>query len=130
MDCLDARSMSAITGGASTMILELIALILATCLVGSIVKLRQVSKDLATARDRYETALWEAKSRTMFADEAFETVEEWKKRYEAERASKEQLMKETEAWRKKYQAQIHSVSDTYRAETGKEEESWGDREPY
>ena len=112
------------------MILELIALVLAACLVGVIVKLRQISKELATAQNRYETALWEAKSRTMFADEALDTVEEWKKRYEAERASKEALMKETEAWRKKYQAQVHSASDTYRAETGKEEESWGDREPY
>jgi predicted nucleic acid-binding Zn-ribbon protein len=129
MDCLDARSKSSITGGAS-MILELIALILAACLLGAIVKLRQVSNDLATARDRYEKALWEAKSRAMFADEAFEAVEEWKKRYEAERASKEDLMKETEEWRKKFRAQVHSVSDTYRAETGKEEESWGDREPY
>jgi predicted Holliday junction resolvase-like endonuclease len=130
MDCLDARSKSSITGGAATMILELIALVLAACLVGSIVKLRQVSKDLATARDRYEKALWEAKSRTMFADEAFEAVEDWKKRYESERTSKEQLMKETEACRKSYREQVHSVSDTYRAETGKEEESWGDREPY
>ena len=112
------------------MILELIALILAACLVGSIVKLRQVSKDLETAQDRYESALWEAKSRTMFADEALEAVEEWKKRYEAERVSKEELAKQTEEWRKKYRAQVHSVSDTYRAETGKQEESWGDREPY
>lgn len=112
------------------MILELIALALAAGLLGAIVKLCQLSKELATAQDRYETALWEAKSRTMFADEAFEAVEEWKKRYEAERAAKEQLMKETEERRKKYWAQVHGVSDTYSAETGKEEESWGDREPY
>ncbi|MGC9445124.1 MAG: hypothetical protein ACP5E9_09405 [Candidatus Methanospirareceae archaeon] len=112
------------------MILEFIALVLAACLVGTIVKLRQISKELAAARDRYEAALWEAKSRTMFADEAFEAVEAWKKRYEAECAAKEEFMKETEAWRKKYQDQLHSVSDTYRAETGKEDESWGDREPY
>lgn len=112
------------------MIPELMALVLAACLVGSLVKLRQVSRDLATTRDRYEKALWEAKSRTMFADEAFETVEAWKKRYEAERTAKEELMKETEVWRKKYREQVHSASDSYRAETGKAEESWGDREPY
>ncbi|HDS45600.1 MAG TPA: hypothetical protein ENN68_05850 [Methanomicrobia archaeon] len=112
------------------MILELIALMLAASLVGAIVKLRRISKELATAQDRYETALWESKSRTMFADEALEAVEEWKKRYAAECASKEELMKQIEALRKSYREQIHSVSDTYRAETGKQEESWGDREPY
>ncbi len=112
------------------MILELVAGILAACLVVALVKLRQVSRELATAQDRYETALWEAKSRTMFADEAFDAVEEWKKRYEAEHAAKEKLLKETDAQRKNYWNQVHSGSDTYRAETGKEEESWGDREPY
>jgi 7,8-dihydro-6-hydroxymethylpterin-pyrophosphokinase len=112
------------------MIAWLIALGLLLCLLVALVKLAQVSKRLKTVSDNYETALWEARNQSRFSNEALNEVEDWKQRYVAERAAKEEQEKEAETWRKRYMARIHEDSDSYKTQIGKDEESWGDREPY
>ena len=112
------------------MIAWLIAGILFLCLLGVLVKLARVSKELKIMNDRCETALWEATNQSRFSNEALNDVEEWKKRYVVERAAREEHEKEAETWRKRYMERIHEDSDSYKTQIGKDEESWGDREPY
>jgi hypothetical protein len=112
------------------MIAWLIAGGLFLCLLIALAKVRQLSKELKTVNDNYETAQWEATNQSRFSNEALNDVEEWKKRYVAERAAKEEQEKEAETWRKRYMERIHEDSDSYKTQIGKEEESWGDHEPY
>ncbi|MBN1762156.1 MAG: hypothetical protein JW878_03615 [Methanomicrobia archaeon] len=112
------------------MIAWLIALGLLLCLLIALVKLAQVSKRLKTVSDNYETAQWEARNQGRFSNEALNEVEEWKQRYVAERAAREEHEQEAETWRKRYMERIHEDSDSYKTQIGKDEESWGDREPY
>ena len=112
------------------MLAWIIALILLTCLLIALAKLRQVSKELAALNSRYEAALWEAKSRSVFSEEAFGEVEKWKKRYVAEKAAREEQEKEAEKRRKHYWGRAHEDSDSYKTQIGKDDESWGDKEPY
>ena len=110
------------------MIAWIIALILLVCLIAV---LFLHFKELNALKSRYEAALQEVKKRNgRYDEEARGELEEWRKRYEAERAAKEEKVKEAEMWRKRYWEQIHEASDTYTTRTRKEEESWGDREPY
>jgi predicted Holliday junction resolvase-like endonuclease len=112
------------------MIAWLIAGGLFLCLLIALVKVRQLSKELKTVNDNYETAQWEARNQGRFSEEALNEVEEWKERYVAERAAKEAQEKEAETLRKRYMERIHEDSDSYKTQIGKDEESWGDREPY
>ena len=109
------------------MIAWIIALILFICLLATLFR---HFKALKACEDRYEAALYEAKARSNFSEEAFKEVEKWKKRYLAELAAKKEQIKEAEEWKKRYWAQIHEDSDSYKTQTRKEEESWGDNEPY
>jgi Tfp pilus assembly protein PilX len=112
------------------MITWIIALVLFLCLLVVLAKLRLVSKKLKNAYERYDAALHEAKTRSSFAEEAWTEVEKWKKRYVAEKTAKEEQMKEAEKWKKRYWQEVHEDSDSYKTQTRKEEESWGDKEPY
>jgi predicted Holliday junction resolvase-like endonuclease len=116
-----------LTNGCRTMIAGVIAFILLVCLIVTLV---YHVKAVNQVRNQYETELYEAKTRSKFVDEAWAEVEEWKKRYVAERALKEEKEREAEELRKRYWEQRHDDSDSYRTQTRKEEESWGDREPY
>ena len=108
----------------------LIALLLFVCLLIVLVKVRQLSNELKIVNDNYETALWEARNQSRFSEEALNEVEEWKKRYVAERAAKDEQAKEAENWKKRYWEKAHEESDSYKTKIGKDEESWGDKEPY
>ena len=112
------------------MIAWLIAGGLFLCLLVVLVKVHQLSKELKIANDRCETAQWEARNQSRFSNEALNEVEEWKQRYVAERAANEEREKEAETLRKRYMERIHEDSDSYKTQIGKDEESWGDREPY
>lgn len=112
------------------MIAWIIALILFTCLLMALAKLARFSKELKALNDRYEAVLHEAKTRSSFAEEAWKEVEKWKKRYLAEKTAKEEQEKEVEKLRKRYWEEVHEDSDSYKTQTRKEEESWGDKEPY
>ena len=112
------------------MIAWLIALGLFLCLLIVLAKLARCSKELKALSDRYEAVLHEAKTRRSFAEEAWNEVEKWKKRYLAEKAAKEEQAKEAEKLRKRYWEEVHDDSDSYKTQIGKEEESWGDNEPY
>jgi len=112
------------------MIAWIIALILFTCLLIVLAKLARFSKELKALNDRYEAVLHEAKTRSRFSEEAWKEVEKWKKRYLAEKAAKEEQAKEAEKLRKRYWEEVHEDSDSYKTQTRKEEESWGDNEPY
>jgi hypothetical protein len=57
-------------------------------------------------------------------------VEKWKRRYVAEKAAKEEQVKEAEKLKKRYWQEVHEDSDSYTTQTRKEEESGGDKEPY
>jgi len=112
------------------MIAWIIALILFTCLLIALAKLAHCSKELKALNDRYEVVLHEAKTRRSFSEEAWNEVEKWKKRYLAEKAAKEEKVKEAETLRKRYWVEVHEDSDSYKTQIGKEDESWGDKEPY
>lgn len=112
------------------MIAWIIALVLFTCLLIVLAKLARSSKELKALNDRYEAVLHEANTRSKFSEEAFKEVEKWKKRYVSEKAAKEEQTKEAEKWRKRYWGEIHEDSDSYKTQTRKDEESWGDKEPY
>ena len=112
------------------MIAWIIVCILFLCLLVVLARLRLVAKELATLQDRYETAEWEAKNQSVFSEQALEEVEKWKKRYVAEKTAKEEHEKETEEWKKRYWEKSHEDSDSYKTQVGKDEESWGDIEPY
>ena len=112
------------------MIAQIIALFFFLCVLLLLIKVRLLAKELIELNRRYETALWEAKNRSVFSEEAFGEVEKWKKRYASEKAAKEELGKEAKKWQKRYWEQAHEASDSYHTQTGKDEESWGDREPY
>jgi predicted Holliday junction resolvase-like endonuclease len=116
--------------GAQKVIAWIIALILFTCLLIVLIKLARYSKELKALSDRYEAVLHEAKTRRSFAEEAWNEVEKWKKRYLAEKTVKEEKVKEAEKLRKRYWQEVHEDSDSYKTQTRKEEESWGDKEPY
>ena len=105
----------------------IIALVLFACLLATLLLYLRARK---AWEDRYEAALHEAKARSNFSDEAFKEVERWKKRYLTEKAAKEEKIKEAEEWRKRYWEHIHEASDSYKTQIGKDEESWGDNEPY
>jgi len=109
------------------MIAWIIALILFGCLIAVLVL---HFKQLSALKSRYEAVLHEVKSNRCLSEDAVKEIEKWKKRYEAERAVKEEQLKEAEKWRKRYWEKVHEDSDAYRTQIGKEEESWGDREPY
>ncbi|RZN37006.1 MAG: hypothetical protein EFT35_07355 [Methanophagales archaeon ANME-1-THS] len=109
------------------MIPWIIVFILLSCLI---VVLVLHFKQLRVLKSRYEAVLQELKSRRSPSDEALAELEKWKTRYEAEKAAKEELIKEAERWKKRYWEQVHEGSDSYRTRVGKEDESWGDREPY
>jgi biopolymer transport protein ExbB/TolQ len=109
------------------MIAWIIALILFVCLISVLVL---QFKQLSAVRRRYEAVLQEVKSRGNLSDEALKEIERWKKRYEAEKAVKEEQVREAEKWKKRYWQKVHEDSDSYKTQIGKEEESWGDREPY
>ena len=109
------------------MIAWIIASILFVCLLATLLLHLKAIKVL---NNRYEAVLHEAKTRSSFAEEAWTEVEKWKKRYVAERAAKEEQMKEAEKLRKRYWQEVHEDSDSYTTQTRKEEESWGDNEPY
>ena len=109
------------------MIAWIIAFILFGCLIAVLVlHFRQ----LGALKSHYEEELEEVKSSRGLSEEAVKEIETWKKRYEVERALKEEQLREAEKWRKRYWEQVHEDSDSYRTRIGKEEESWGDREPY
>lgn len=112
------------------MIAWIIALILFTCLLMTLAKLARFSKELNALSDRYEAVLHEAKTRSRFSEEAWNEVEKWKKRYLAEKTAKEEKEKEAEKLRKRYWEEVREDSDSYKTQIGKEEESWGDKEPY
>ena len=112
------------------MIAWIIALILFTCLLIALAKLARFSKELKALNDRYEAVLHEAKTRSSFAEEAWNEVEKWKKRYLAEKTAKEEKVKEVEKLRKRYWEEVHEDSDSYKTQIGKEDESWGGKEPY
>ena len=112
------------------MIAWILAFILFLCLVAVLAKLRLTTKELAAVHDRYETAQWEAKNQSVFSEQALEEVEKWKKCYVAEKAAKEAHEKEMEQWKKRYWEKAHDDSDSYKTQVGKDEESWGDIEPY
>lgn len=112
------------------MIAWIIALILFTCLLMVLAKLARCSKERKALNDRYDAALHEAKTRSSFAEEAWKEVEKWKKRYLAEKAAKEEQTKEAEKLRKHHWQEVHEDSDSYKTQTRKEEESWGDKEHY
>jgi hypothetical protein len=57
-------------------------------------------------------------------------VEKWKRRYVAEKAAKEEQVKEAEKLKKRYWQEVHEDSDSYTTQKRKGEESWGDKEPY
>jgi hypothetical protein len=109
------------------MIAWIIAFILLGCLIAV---LFFHFKELNAVESRYEAALQEEKKRNGRYEEAGREVEAWRKRYEAERAAKEEQVKEAEMWRKRYWEHVHEASDTYTTRTRKDEESWGDRESY
>lgn len=109
------------------MIAWIISFILLVCLIAVLLL---HFKELKALKSRYEAALQEAQKRNGRYDEARGELEEWRKRYEAERAAKEEKVKEAEMWRKRYWEHVHEASDTYTTRTRKDEESWGDREPY
>ena len=112
------------------MIAEIIALVLFLCLLVALAKVRLLVKELTALNDRCETAQWEAKNQSVFSEQALEEVEKWKKCYVAEKAAKEAHGKEAEQWKKRYWGKAHEDSDSYKTQIGKDEESWGDIEPY
>jgi hypothetical protein len=115
---------------AEEMIAWIIAFILFLCLLAVLAKLRLGAKELAALNDRCETAQWEAKNQSVFSEQALEEVEKWKKCYVTEKAAKEEHEKEAEQWKKRYWEKAHEDSDSYKTQIGKDEESWGDIEPY
>lgn len=111
----------------SPMIPWLIVFILSGCLIAVLLL---HFKQLGALESHYESVFQELKSRRSPSEEALAELEKWKTCYEMEKAAKEELIKEAARWKKRYWEQVHESSDSYRTPIGKEEESWGDREPY
>ena len=85
------------TVGESKMIAWIIALILFICLIAVIVEFHLRSKEINLLKIHYEKVLKEAYER--------------KKRYEDEKALKEQALKETDKWKKRYKNALQKENE-------------------
>jgi predicted Holliday junction resolvase-like endonuclease len=109
------------------MIAWIIAFLLLVCLLAALYLHR---KTIEALRDQHDAAVFEAQAKSRFIQEAMDEVEEWKKRYLEEKAARGKIEQEAEDWRRKYWDCVQKDSDSYHTKTRKDEESWGDREPY
>jgi hypothetical protein len=109
------------------MLAGIIAFLLLLCLLAALYLHR---KAIAALRDQYDAAVFEAQTKSRFIQDAMDEEEAWKKRYLEEKAARGKIEQEAEDWRRKYWDCVQKDSDSYRTKTRKDEESWGDREPY